>query len=215
MKKWSSLLILSLLLLSACGSHTTPNKEAAPDAEPPQQASPSETETAPPESAPEQTENNSRTRVAYFSAPGNTKAVAEKFAELTGGDLYEIIPAAPYTAADLNDNDDNCRANREMNDSSVRPAIAGDSIDLSDYDTVMVGYPIWWGAMPRIMSTFLDTCDLSEKVVLPFCTSGSSISQSVSNIRSAIPGADVRDGLRAENAQDSEIETWLDENNIR
>lgn len=148
--------------------------------------------------------------VAYFSCTGTTKAVAEKIAELTGGDLYEIVPEDPYTSADFNYNNNNCRANREMNDPSARPAIAGDNIDLSAYDTVIIGYPIWWGTMPRIINTFLDTYDLSGKTVLPFCTSGSSgISRSVSDIKSAEPGANVKDGLRASGANDRNLESWL------
>ena len=152
----------------------------------------------------------SKILVAYFSCTGRTKAVAEKIAELTGGDLYEIVPSDPYTSADLNYNNDNCRANREMNDPSARPAIAGDNIDLSAYDTVIIGYPIWWGTMPRIINTFLDTYDLSGKTVLPFCTSGSSgVSRSVSDIRSAEPNANVMDGLRALGANDRNLESWL------
>ena len=152
----------------------------------------------------------SKILVAYFSCTGNTKAVAEKIAGLTGGDLYEIVPSDPYTSADLNYNNSNCRANREMNDPAARPAIAGDKIDLSAYDTVIIGYPIWWGTMPRIINTFLDTYDLSGKTVLPFCTSGSSgISSSVSAIRSAEPGATVKDGLRASGTSDRNLESWL------
>lgn len=152
----------------------------------------------------------SKILVAYFSCTGTTKAVAEKIAELTGGDLYEIVPSGPYTSDDLNYNNNNCRANREMNDPSARPAIAGDNIDLFAYDTVIIGYPIWWGTMPRIINTFLDTYDLSGKTVLPFCTSGSSgVSKSVSDIRSAEPGANVKDGLRVSGANDSNLEGWL------
>ena len=155
----------------------------------------------------------SKILVAYFSCTGTTKAVAEKIAELTGGDLYEIVPSDPYTAADLNYNNNNCRANREMNDPSARPAIAGDNIDLSAYDTVIIGYPIWWGTMPRIINTFLDTYDLSGKTVLPFCTSGGSgISSSVSAIKSAEPGANVKDGLRASGT--SGLNAWLEKNEI-
>lgn len=155
-------------------------------------------------------EGEARTLIVYFSGTGNTKLVAQRIAELTGAELYEIVPVEPYTAEDLNYNDDNCRANLEMNDDSARPAIEGDLIDLADYDTIFIGYPIWWGTMPRIINTFLDMYDLSGKVILPFCTSGGSgISHSVSAIREAEPEADVRDGLRAENAQDEAIEGWV------
>lgn len=156
------------------------------------------------------------TLVVYFSCTGNTKAVAEKIAELTNADIYEITPSEPYTASDLNYNDDNCRANREMNDESCRPEIEGQAPDLSGYDTVFIGYPIWWGTAPRIINTFLDAYDLSGKTVMPFCTSGGSgVSTSVSVIRNAEPAADVRDGLRASGAGDSNIESWISDNNIR
>lgn len=148
--------------------------------------------------------------VVYFSCTGNTKKAAEKIAALTGGDIYEIVPAEPYSAADLNYNNDDCRANREMNDPTARPAIGGDKADISEYDTVIIGYPIWWGTMPRIINTFIDSCELSGKTVLPFCTSGSSgISRSVSDIKAAAPTADVRDGLRASGVSDAELEKWL------
>lgn len=156
-----------------------------------------------------------KTLVVYFSCTGNTKSVAEKIADICSADIYEIVPAEPYTSDDLNYNDDNCRANREMNDENARPEIGSQSIDLSGYDTVFIGYPIWWGTMPRIINTFLDTYDLSGKTVMPFCTSGGSgVSRSVSDIRSAEPNADVRSGLRANGANDSGIETWISDNNI-
>lgn len=152
----------------------------------------------------------SKVLVAYFSCTGNTKAVAEKIAALTGGDLYEITPADPYTANDLNYNNSGCRANREMNDPAARPAIGSAAIDISRYDTVVIGYPIWWGTMPRIINTFLDTYDLSGKTVLPFCTSGSSsVSKSASDIRSAEPAANVASGLRVSGANDKNLEGWL------
>ncbi len=152
----------------------------------------------------------SKVLVAYFSCTGHTKAVAEKIASLTGGDLYEIVPAEPYSSADLNYSDSNCRANREMNDPSSRPAIGSESIDISAYDTIIIGYPIWWGTMPRIINTFFDTYDLSGKTIVPFCTSGSSgVSRSVSDIKSAEPGATVANGLRASGANDGNIESWL------
>ena len=215
------LAVCLLMALTACGNQTTSSGErSSSEPETSQIQTPSSTPETTPEpdpssSEPEQTEEGERTLVVYFSATGNTKAVAEKIAELTGADIYEIVPAEPYTADDLDYNVSDCRANREMNDASARPAIGGDSIDVSGYDTVMIGYPIWWGTMPRIINTFLDTYDLFGKVILPFCTSGGSgVSQSVSDIRSAEPDADVRAGLRARNAQDSGIESWLNENGI-
>lgn len=153
--------------------------------------------------------------VVYFSCTGNTKSAAERIAGLCSADIYEIVPAEPYTSSDLSYNDDNCRANREMNDESARPEIGSQAIDLSEYETVFIGYPIWWGTMPRIINTFLDTYDLSGKTVMPFCTSGSSgISSSVSDMRNAEPEADVRNGLRISGADDSEIEAWINENGV-
>lgn len=101
-----------------------------------------------------------------------------------------------------------------MNDPDARPAIAGDAIDLSGYDTVFIGYPIWWGTMPKIINTLLDTYDFAGKVVLPFCTSGGSgIATSVTAIRNAEPDADVRDGLRVTSA-DRTLTGWFDSNQI-
>lgn len=152
--------------------------------------------------------------VVYFSCTGNTKAVAERIAELCNADIYEIVPSEPYTADDIDYNQSDCRANLEMNDENARPAIGSETLDLSDYDTIYIGYPIWWGTMPRIINTFLDTYDLSDKTVMPFCTSGSSgISTSVSAIRDAEPNADVKDGFRAEDENDSGIDEWLENNN--
>jgi len=148
--------------------------------------------------------------IAYFSCTGNTKAAAERIAALTGGDLYEIVPAEPYSSADLNYNNSGCRANREMNDPTARPAIGSDKVDISAYDTVIVGYPIWWGTMPRIINTFLDAYDLTGKTVMPFCTSGGSgVSASVSDIKSAEPDATVTDGLRVAGTDNSVLESWL------
>ena len=97
-----------------------------------------------------------------------------------------------------------------MNDPTARPAIGGGKADISGYDTVIIGYPIWWGTMPRIINTFIEACELSGKTVLPFCTSGSSgISRSVSDIKTAAPTADVRDGLRTSGVSDAELEKWL------
>ena len=211
MKKRISMIMAICLLLSltACGvdSGTNSNTESS--------ATHSQTETPSSDSSVELTEETAKTLVVYFSATGNTKAVAGEIARLTGADLYEIVPAVPYTDDDLNYNNNNCRANQEMNDASARPGFGSRAIDVSSYDIVFIGYPIWWGTMPRIINTFLDTYDLSGKAVLPFCTSGSSgIAQSVSDIRAAEPAADVRGGLRASGANDSSIESWIADNGI-
>lgn len=206
MKKFFSLLFSACMLmtLTACGSSTAAGSEGASS----KAAASSNTDNA-------QAQAKSKTLVVYFSASGNTKSVAERIASLAKADTYEIVPAEPYTADDLNYNVDNCRANMEMKDAAARPAIGSKAIDISQYDTVIIGYPIWWGTMPRIINTFLDAYDLSGKTVLPFCTSGGSdVVQSVSDIRSAEPGADVHSGLHAQNAHDSAIEGWLKDNGI-
>lgn len=119
-------------------------------------------------------EEHSDTLVVYFSATGTTKSVAEKIADLTGADLYEIIPIQIYTAEDLNWNDRNSRTSIETDDPSCRPEIASDELNLEGYDTIYVGYPIWWGDIPRIMSTFVEKYDFEERTMIPFCTSGGS-----------------------------------------
>jgi len=152
--------------------------------------------------------------VVYFSCTGNTKAVAEKIAEYTHSDLYQIVPKVPYTDEDLNYNNKDCRANKEMEDTYARPEIESEVINISDYDTIFIGYPIWWGTMPRIINTFLDTYDLSGKVIMPFCTSGGSgISRSEQDITDLEPNADIRTGLRVSGVSDSSINEWLTKNN--
>lgn len=148
--------------------------------------------------------------VVYFSCTGNTKAVAEIIAEKQGADIYEIIPEQPYTDEDLDYGDRSSRSTKEQNDSSSRPAISG-SIDLSGYDTVYVGYPIWWADMPRIMYTFFDTYDLSGKTIAPFCTSGGSgLSGTPKTISELEPDANVTAGLHADGSE-KEVSDWLTE----
>lgn len=115
-----------------------------------------------------------KTLVAYFSASGETARLAKTLARAAQADLYEIRPAQPYTAADLNWHDNQSRSSVEMKDPACRPAIAGDAPDLTAYDTVFVGFPIWWYQAPRIIETFLASCDFSGKRVVPFATSGGS-----------------------------------------
>lgn len=112
--------------------------------------------------------------VAYFSCSGVTKKLAQTLAGVVKGDLYEITPAQPYTAADLNWQDKNSRSSVEMRDKSSRPAISGSVKDFAQYDTVFVGFPIWWYVAPTIINTFLESEDFSGKTVIPFATSGGS-----------------------------------------
>ncbi len=112
--------------------------------------------------------------VVYFSATGTTRGVAEKLAEGLSADIYEIVPEEPYTDADLNYNDRKSRTSIETDDPSCRPAIAGELPDLTAYDTILVGYPIWWGDVPRIVSNFVEHVDLTGKTLAVFFTSGSS-----------------------------------------
>ena len=112
--------------------------------------------------------------IVYFSATGTTKGVAEKLQEALNADIYEIVPEEPYTAADLNYNDRKSRTSIETDDPSCRPAIAGELPDLIAYDTILIGYPIWWGDVPRIVSNFVEQVDLTDKTLAVFFTSGGS-----------------------------------------
>ncbi len=154
---------------------------------------------------PQQDPSGGKVLVAYFSATGNTRPVAEKAAELTGGDLFEIIPTQPYTAADLNYNTD-CRANAEQNDPDARPAIANAVENMGQYDAVLIGYPIWWGRAPKIIHTFLETYDLSGKTIATFCTSGSSPHEDAT-IRGCEPDAVWLEGRRFSGT--SQVEEWV------
>ncbi len=112
--------------------------------------------------------------VAYFSCTGRTKHAAETLAKAIGADVYEIVPQRPYTDADLNWMDKNSRSTLEMKDVSSRPAIEGREENMDSYQTVFVGFPIWWYVAPRIVNTFLESYDFSGKTIVPFATSGGS-----------------------------------------
>ena len=127
------------------------------------------------ETTPSETENRfGKAIVVYFSCTGTTKDVASKIASAVGCPAYEIIASKPYTSDDLNYNNKKSRASKEQNDASSRPEIAGSVTDWNSYDTVFLGYPIWFAKSPRILCTFVESHDFSGKTVIPFCTSGSS-----------------------------------------
>ena len=145
-----------------------------------------QTEEPSPEPAPEPTpEAGTDVLVAYFSATGNTENIAEHLVSILDADLYEIVPQVPYTSEDLDYSNSDCRANQEQNDPTTRPAISGSVENMEDYEVIFLGYPIWWGDAPKIISTFLETYDFDGKTIVPFCTSGSSsIGGSVSDLDS-------------------------------
>lgn len=149
--------------------------------------------------------------VAYFSVTNNTKKLATYAKNYLNSDIFEIVPAQEYTSADINYNSD-CRANREQNDDNARPKIKYTIEDISQYNTIVLGYPIWWGQAPKILYTFIESYDLSNKTIIPFCTSGSSpIGSSATNLAKSAPNANWLDGKRfAANITKEEIEHWLD-----
>ena len=155
----------------------------------------------------------SRTLVAFFSASGTTKRAAENLADAIGADLYEIRPAIPYTAADLNWQDQKSRSTLEMKDEASRPAIAGKAEGIQKAEYVLVGFPIWWYQAPRIIQTFLESYDLSGKTVIPFCTSGGSgLGKTVEILKkSCSDSTKWKEGKRfSSRAGEGEIRSWID-----
>ena len=137
----------------------------------------------------------SKTLIAYFSASGVTARAAREMADAIGADLYEICPAAPYTDADLNWMDKKSRSTLEMNDPACRPAIASQVERMEQYDTVFVGFPVWWYVEPRIVDTFLESYDFPGKTMIPFATSGGSgISKAEKSLREHCPGGNWKKG---------------------
>ncbi len=153
-----------------------------------------------------------RILVAYFSATGSTRGVAEHIADIVGADLFEIVPEEPYTGADLDYRDASSRASREQDDPTARPAIHGEVEDMGQYGVVFLGYPIWHGQAPKIISTFLEGCDLSGKTVIPFCTSGGSgIDGSEGALNALAPQARWRSGERfGAGASREAVKDWVD-----
>lgn len=153
-----------------------------------------------------------RVLVVYFSATGSTRGVAEHIADIVGADLFEIVPEKPYTGADLDYRDASSRASREQDDPAARPAIHGEVEDMGQYGVVFLGYPIWHGQAPKIISTFLEGCDLSGKTVIPFCTSGGSgIHGSEGALNALAPQARWRSGERfGAGASREAVKDWVD-----
>ena len=211
MKTKISVLLLTailLLTLTACkGNSATPETTAAQTQQEGTTEGATEEMT---EAATESTEG--KVLVVYFSATGTTKGVAEKIAKIENADLYEIKAAQEYTSADLDWHDSNSRTTKEQNNKSARPAIASETLSLDGYQTIYIGYPIWWGEEPRIMDTFAESYDFNGITMIPFCTSGGSgIGRSGKNLEENAGSGNWLDGERfGGNASESDLQSWID-----
>ena len=226
---WKKLLSLSLaavmaLSLAACGqSDTTDDSQSAGQSQE-ETSTPAPTPTpengedtsAPDASEPEDSQSveNGGVLVVYYSATGNTEAVAGYIAEATGGDLFELEPAEPYTDADLNWTDENSRVTLEHEDESLRDVeLVADTVDNWDsYDTVFIGYPIWWGIAAWPVDTFVEANDFTGKTVIPFCTSSSSgLGQSGELLSEMAGTGDWLEGQRfRSSASQEDVTEWVD-----
>lgn len=216
MKRFAAVLLttLAVISLAACGVEKESTEERTSDAGNTTEnisgdAASKENDSAESESVNEA--EGTKILVAYFSATNTTEGVAEIIADSLFADLYEIVPEQPYTDADLNYHDDNSRSTIEMNDSSARPAISGSVEDMEQYDIVFIGYPIWWGEAPRIVSTFVENYDFAGKTIVPFCTSGSSgVGSSATNLEALEEGATWLPGTRLNGGSSHEtIVDWV------
>ena len=151
--------------------------------------------------------------VVYFSATGTTKGVAEKIASVTGADMVEIVPAELYSSDDLNYSDGSSRTSNEQDDKNARPEISGSIENWDQYSLVFLGHPIWWGEEPRILDTFVESYDFTDKTVVPFCTSGSSgVGDSDDNMKANARTGNWLEGTRfSGSVSESEIRNWIDE----
>ncbi len=154
----------------------------------------------------------SKKLVAYFSASGTTEKAAETLAEAVGASLYEIKPQTPYTRADLDWMNKKSRSSVEMNDRSFRPPLADQNAHIEDYDTIFLGFPIWWYTAPTIINTFLESYDFSGKTIILFATSGGSgLGGTAEGLKESAPGAVIREGKLLNGRQTKEtLAAWAD-----
>lgn len=151
--------------------------------------------------------------VTYFSATGRTKYYADKIANYLGADLFEIIPLNPYTNKDLDWTNFNSRSSVECNNREIRPELASGFVNIFDYDTIFVGFPIWWYREPPVIDSFLESTFFDGKKIIVFATSGSSeLNKTCQYIQNLVPSATVVDGKLLNNMTDSAIYSWLDKN---
>ena len=215
MKKLTALLLSVVLALSlaACGSA---NKPASSTTQPETSAPPEQPEsssTAPAESEPETQPKTGKTLVVYYSASGNTERVAKDIAEAAGADLFEIVPTEVYTSEDLNWTNSDSRVSREHDDESLRdvPLTTTEVPDWDSYDTVFIGYPIWWGIAAWPVDTFVKNNDFTGKTVIPFATSSSSgMGQSGSLLADMAGTGEWQEGQRFSSGVSSDdVQSWV------
>ena len=154
----------------------------------------------------------SKTLVAYFSAEGTTRRVAENLVQAAGADLYEIRPAVPYTRADLNWMDKKSRSSVEMNDRSYRPELADKDADIASCDRIFLGFPIWWYVAPTIINTFLESYDFTGKTIILFATSGGSgLGKTAQSLKESCPGAVIQEGkMMNGNPSVESLKEWVE-----
>ena len=160
-----------------------------------------------------ETKMDQKVLVAYFSATGTTKGIAQQLAEVAGADLHEIKPEQPYTETDLDWHDKQSRSSVEMQDKHSRPAITAKLQSMKDYDVVYVGFPIWWYTCPTIINTFMEAYDFQGKAIIPFATSGgSSIKKACADLKAAYPNLNWKEGKLLNRASKAELQKWVESN---
>ena len=215
MKKAIAILLsLTMILgLAACGNSASQTEQ--PSTEDTSVESKADTESVENGTDMENTDNqdvqNHKALVAYFSATGTTKGVAEHIANGLNADIYEIVREEPYTDADLDYNDNNSRTTIEMNDPDARPAISGSVENMEQYDIVFIGFPIWWYVAPTIINTFLESYDFSGKTIVPFATSGGSgMGSTNEKLAPSCPGAILMKGKMLNGLlSQEELKAWV------
>ena len=221
MKRLFSLLTAAVLAVSlaACGSSAssaaaTPTPTTEPIPAPTEQSAPAESETTETVGSTEETTTDGKALVVYYSATGTTERVAQLIADAIGADLFEVEPAEPYTTADLNYSDKNSRVSREHDDESLRDValVSAEVPDWDGYDTVFIGYPIWWGGAAWPMNGFMTANDFTGKTVIPFATAASSgMGDSGTDLAKLAGTGDWLDGQRFFSSTTADdIQSWLD-----
>lgn len=221
MKRLFSLLTAAVLAVSlaACGSSAssaaaTPTPTTEPIPAPTEQSAPAESETTETVGSTEETTTDGKALVVYYSATGTTKRVAQLIADAIGADLFEVEPAEPYTTADLNYSDKNSRVSREHDGESLRDValVSAEVPDWDSYDTVFIGYPIWWGGAAWPMNGFMTANDFTGKTVIPFATAASSgMGDSGTDLAKLAGTGDWLDGQRFFSSTTADdIQSWLD-----